>query len=139
MFRNLFVSTPGQEFAYYTSMIILAATLIVGGIIFRTIYNKKKRHNYAFKKLFKKLAGNMTLMGILFGFLTLVRYEAIPFFSMRLWIYLSLLVLLFLAYKYIKLWKVDYPREKENMAIRKATNAKSKAAKSKYLPHKKKK
>lgn len=139
MFRNLFVSIPGQEFAYYTSMIILATTLVVGGIIFSIIYNKKKKHDFAFKRLFKKVSRNMVLMGILFGFLSIVRYEAIPFFSMRIWIYLSLLGLIFLAYRYIKLWKADYPREKENVTIRQATKAKNKETENKYLPHKRKK
>jgi len=135
----LFSKLPGTEFKFYIPLLILAGLLIVGGLIFGSIYKKKKKEDFAFKRIFKKLSKTAILMGILFGFLLLVRYEGIPYFSMRIWLYLSLLLLVFFIYRYFKKWRVDYPREKENVEYRRAASKSQKKEVPKYTTHKKRK
>lgn len=131
MLNYFFESQPGINFKFYMPLIILAVLLIAGGIIFSFIYNKKKKEDLAFKFLFRKFGSNMALMGILFIFLVAVRYENIPYFAMRIWIYLSLLGLLYLIYRYVKKFKVDYPKEKQNHEHHKHVKEENK-----YLPNK---
>lgn len=99
---------------FYIPLIILTLALIVGSYIFSRTYNKKKKNDFAFKRIFKKLSKRLLLLGILIGLLTILRYENIIYFSMRIWLYLSLGLIVFTGYKYTKLYKVDYPKEKEN-------------------------
>lgn len=134
-FLNYLLSiNPGQAFSYYTELIILAALLIIGSIIFSQIYKKKKKTNFAFKRLFKKTSNRFFLLGFLYVILILLRYENIPYFSMRIWLYLSTLLLIFVLYKTIKTYIIDYPKEKENSQAKKVVRKETK-----YLPDKKKK
>jgi len=139
MFSNLFAAAPGQSFSYYLPIAIFGGILILGGLIFGHIYKKKKKTDFAFKRIFKKLSQRLVLMGILFLFLLLVRYENIPYFSMRLWLYISILLLTFFTYLYLKKWRVDYPREKDNVAYKRAAHSKKKKSEKRYLPNKKRK
>ena len=133
----LFSPEPGKDFLYYYPMLGLAATLIIGSIVASIIYKKRKKHDYAYKRLFKNLSTRLVTLGLIFIVLTAVRYENIPYFAMRLWIYLSLLLLAYFAYKYIKTARVDYPREKTNVKtnLRKVDTKKEE---NRYLPNKKK-
>jgi hypothetical protein len=131
----LFAKAPGSEFRYYIPMVILMALLIAGSIVFSTYYKKKRRTDFAFKRLFKKVAGRMVLFGLLFAFLIIVRYENIPYFSMRIWIYLSLLGFAYAVFHYTKIYLKVYPTEREN-AVRKMKQASSKSV-PQYLPNKK--
>ncbi len=126
-------STPGSQFTYQIPVIIIAAALIIGSIVFSGYYKKKKKSDFAFKRLFKHMPRNMMLMGILFVLLLIVRYENIPYFAMRLWLYLSLILLLYLVYRYVRIYTKVYPVEKLN------AQPKSKKQEKKYLPNKKKK
>ncbi len=132
-----FVAAPGSNFKYYIPVGLLAAVLIIGGLVFSKIYNQKKKTNPAFKNTFKKVSKHSVLMGLLFVFLMVVRYERIPYFSMRIWIYVSLLFLAFLVYKHVKAFKVDYPRELENTKLIQKTTEQRKSEQSKYLAKKK--
>lgn len=133
-FNYLFTINPGSESNLYIPLIILSALLIVGSILFSNIYKKKKREDFAFKRLFKKLGNKMLIIGIIIPLLLVIRYENIPYFSMRIWLYVVLLLSVYFIHKYVKLYKVDYPREKIN-ARRKTPTQKENI----YLPHKKKK
>ncbi len=132
----LFQKAPGAEFRYYIPMVILMAILIAGSIVFSTYYKKKRKTDFAFKRLFKKVSSRMVIFGLLFVFLIVVRYENIPYFSMRIWIYLSLLGLAYAAFHYGKLYLKVYPLEREN-AARKMKQSSSKSV-PQYLPNKKK-
>ncbi|MFA6992796.1 MAG: hypothetical protein WC269_06010, partial [Candidatus Gracilibacteria bacterium] len=68
------------------------------------------------------------------GILTLIRYENIPYFSMRIWLYLTLLVLVYFIYKLVKTLAVDYKREKTNTQSHKTEQVKKPTV---YLPNKK--
>lgn len=131
----LFNSAPGKEFKFYIPLIILAVILILGSIVFAIIYKQRKKHDFALKRLFKKFSSRLALLGLLFLFLIAVRAENIPYFSMRILLYLSFLLLIFFAYKYIKVYKVTYPKEKEN--VNTIINRPEKHQ-NKYLPNKKK-
>ena len=73
----------------------------------------------------------MFLFGILITVLLMIRYENIPYFAMRAWMYITLLIMLYIFYKYAKLYKVDYPREKIN-----AQKSHTTTQENKYLPNK---
>jgi len=134
--KDLIDSTPGSEFSYYIPIIILSALLIIGSFVFSTIYKRKKKNDFAFKRLFKKVPRVMLIFGILYALILIFRYENIPYFSMRLWLYITTIVFLYFVYRYIKKFKVDYPKEKENVRL---NTKKPKKSENKYLPHKKKK
>ena len=132
----LFNSVPGTEFRYYIPLLILATLLILGAMVFSQIYKRRKKFDFAFKRLFKNLSNRLIIIGILLLILVAVRYEQIPYFSMRLWLYAVLLFLLYTFYRYIKIYLKDYPKEKLN--VKKKTHF-AKKEENKYLPNKKKK
>lgn len=128
-------TNPGPQFGYYIEFAVLIAILIIASITLSQIYQKRKKTDFAYKRLFKKTSSRFLLFGILFTILVAFRYENIPYFSMRIWLYLSILLFLYFLYKTIKTYKKEYPKEKqnaENMA------GHSKEA-NKYLPNKNKK
>lgn len=133
---NVFSTLPGAQFKYYIPMLILVFALIIGGVVFSIIYKKKKKEDFAFKRLFAKTSKRLILFGILFLVLTMVRYENIPYFSMRLWLYSSILLFVYFAYKTITVYYKDYPREKSNVHNNMAIH-KKKVVKNNYLPNKK--
>lgn len=137
--KNIFATDPGPNFKFYIPLIILAGILIVGAIAFSMFYEKKKKTDFAFKRLFAKTSRNLYLMDFLFLFLTAVRYENIPYFSMRLWLYLGLIGLLYMIYRFAKVYRTSYKLESENLAIRAEKTKESKAKAPKYLPNKKRK
>lgn len=134
--NSLLKSTPGHSFSYYPYLISLGILLILGNIVFHYIYNARKKTDLAFKRSFKDLSKRSALMGILFLFLTVVRFENIPYFSMRLWIYISLLLLAYLVYKYKVIYFKEYKRKKEVIHHKMAHTTKQD---KKYLPSKKRK
>lgn len=132
---NYFFSpTPGSEFSYYTHLLILAALLIVGSLIFASIYKKRKKYDFAFKRLFKSVSGRSLTLAIILLVIIAVRYENIPYFAMRFWLYVALLWFLYLIVKYLMVYFKDYPREKQNVQInqKQQTTTQQKM----YLPNK---
>ncbi|MBT3865081.1 hypothetical protein HOE67_03315 [Candidatus Peregrinibacteria bacterium] len=129
-------STPGQDFKYYYILLALIVLLIVGSFLFKRIHkNKTNNKDFIFKTMFKKVPPRLIYFAIGLIFLAAVRYENIPYFAMRLWLYLVLLglavMLGFYAYKYFK----KYPKELENFQNR----PKNKPQENNYLPNKKRK
>jgi len=111
-------------------MIAFIVLLTISSIAFAQIYNKKKREDIAFKKLFKKVSGRLLLFGGLIAFFTAVRYESIPYFSMRIWLYITLLGTIAYIGKTLHTYIKVYPTKK---------HSKPKKVKNVYLPSKKKK
>lgn len=134
----LFETSPGSEFLYYYPMLGLSGLLIVGSIVASAVHKKRRKHDFAYKRLFKKLSSRMLIVGLLFLLLLGVRYENIPYFSMRIWIYLSLLLFVYFVYVYIKIAYKKYPIEKANVEhnMKKPHLQKEE---NRYLPNKKKK
>ena len=120
-FLYLFDRSPGSAFSYYYLMMIIVAVLIIGGIVFSQVYKNRKKHDFAFKRLFKNTASRSVLLGVLLLVLTLIRYENIPYFSMRILLYISLLLVAYFIYKTIYAFKKDYPRERSNVIQNKTT------------------
>lgn len=132
----LFTSAPGALAKFNLYVIGLGVFLILFSIVFSYIYKKKKKEDFAFKRLFKGVNKVALIFGIILLLYAAVRYENIPYFSMRIWIYIALIILLYFVYKYIKKYKIDYPREKQNVQ---SITEKVKKEEMVYLPHKKKK
>lgn len=135
-FKYLFNSNPGTAFKYYIPLLILASVLVISSIAFSAYYKKRKKVDFAFKRLFKSLSNRLILFGILLFILIAVRYENIPYFSMRIWLYILLLVLLYFVYRYLKVCTVKYPKERINADTKRQYVKKEE---NKYLPNKKKK
>lgn len=112
--------TPGPDFGYSWHMFILSILLIIGAIVFNTYYKNRKKTDIPFKKLFPGVSTQMLTFGILILILTGIRYENIPYFSMRLWFAATLVVFIYYIYKNIQLWRKEYPQMlKENEQINK--------------------
>jgi len=129
-FQYLFNPVPGPTFKFLIPMLVLAGILIAAGVTFSEIYRRKKTEDFAFKRLFKKVSARLVMFGVWFIFLVAVRFEDIPYFAMRLWIYLSLLLLLYAFYHYLRIYFKVYPIEKIN------AQKKGPSLQSKYLPNK---
>jgi len=112
--KYLFDTMPGSDFAYYLPMLIVSGLLIVAGIAFMFIYNNRKKYDFAFKRMFKNTSRNLVLFGLLFLFILGSRYENIPYFGMRFVLYVSLLGLAYMLYRYIRIHRTDYKRELSN-------------------------
>lgn len=131
---SLFKSSPGVSFSYYPHLLTLAALLIIGSIVFHFIYKKKKKTDVAFKKAFQDVSKRSCIMGILFLALVAVRYQNIPYFSMRLWLYIAVAMVIFYVYKYVKIYTKDYKETKARMHEKQVHTTKQE---KQYLPHKK--
>lgn len=135
MLSYIFSPTPG-ELRQYIAFSIIVGLLFLAALVMHFIYKERKKNDPAFRKLFKKTTPRLVFFGIFFLFYTMVRYETIPYFSMRLWFYAGLLLLAFFVYKTVKTYRLDYPREKHNVAQIKSVHVKKQE--NKYLPNKKK-
>jgi hypothetical protein len=136
IFSNILEPTPGREFAYQYVMIGLIILLFAGAFALRKYTNIKiNQKDFVFKNMFRKVPARLHYFAIGLIFLTAVRYENIPYFAMRLWLYMTLAgLLVFLGrmiYKYIKV----YPKELANFKSRQTLKRPNEKI---YLPNKKK-
>jgi len=134
----IFTANPGHAYTYYFVFVPLAILLIAFGFQARMKYNKLKREDYAYKRLFKSMHSRSMMLGLLILFLVLIRFEQIPYFSMRIWSYAVLGLVVWLAYKYIQKFRIDYPREKQNVKFIKEKAARNSKNERKYTTAKKK-
>ncbi len=132
----LFNLNPGSECKYYIPLIILAALLIGGSLAFSFLYKQKKKTDFAFKRLFKKVASRFTLFGVILVVLLAVRYENIPYFSMRVLLFALLLLIAYFIFHYVRIYLTVYPKEKQNVEFRREQSKKTKKT-NPYLPNKK--
>ncbi len=134
--KYLLYPIPGSEFRFYIPLAILIFLLFASAVAFSIIYDRRKSYDFAFKRLFRKTALTLSLFGLLILFLIAVRYERIQYFSMRLWLFLSLIWLSYYIFKIAKRFHKDYKREKENVKNLQINRQTHKV--TKYLPNKKK-
>jgi len=136
LLNYFFQRSPEQpQLKFFLIIILISIGLILGSIIFSTIYKKKRKKDFALKRLFKHTSKTMLILGILLGFFVLVRYERIPYFAMRIWTYLTLALISYFTYKYIKTYKTTYQIDKQNNPSNKNKSGK---IKPKYTTKKKK-
>ena len=133
-----FTSIPGKDFAYYSYFYAIIALLIIGSIIFSQTYKKKKKNDLAFKKLFKNVSNRLMTFGIIFGLLVLLRYEQIPYFSMRALLYVTGGLFIYWSYKTIKTYKTTYLKAKKDQEKKSTAKDEKKKVKT-YSASKKKK
>ena len=129
----LFSGTPGSAFNYHYEMLGLTVLLILAAFALKTIYkNRVNNKDFVFKRMFKKTSNRLIYFAIGILFVILVRYENIPYFAMRFWMFLLLLgLLVFLGYQAYKYFKI-YPAERDKFE----SQPKVENVKMKYLPNK---
>lgn len=125
----LFDPTPGSKNHYYIPLIIIFAIFIIGSILCKK-YLKKHKKNQALRRLFKNTPRNLMTIGIIGLLLLAIRYENLPYLSMRFFLWLLIIITIVFFAKTIYTYTKKYPIEKEK--IRKQIE------KKKYLPKKKK-
>jgi threonine/homoserine efflux transporter RhtA len=135
--KYLLYPTPGENFRFYIPLAIVVFLLFAGSVAVSIIYKRRKGYDFAFKRLFRKTALQLSLFAILFLFLLAVRYEGIPYFSARILLFAGFAWLAYFIYKTVKVFRTDYPREKEN--VKNLTVNKETKKVHKYLPNKRKK
>ncbi|MFA4891335.1 MAG: hypothetical protein WC604_03210 [Candidatus Gracilibacteria bacterium] len=133
MMSYLLSGVPGSAFNYHYEMLGLAVLLILAAFALKSIYrNKVNNKDFVFKRMFKKTSNRLIYFSIGILFVILVRYENIPYFAMRLWMFLLLLgLLIFLGYQAYKYFKI-YPVERDKFE----SQPKIENIKMKYLPNK---
>lgn len=110
--KYLFALSPGSAFNYYIPVLVYCGVIIIGAYLLHFYIQKKKNENRTLKSMFGSLPKKLKLLGFLTLFTLATRYENIPYFSMRMWLYLSLAVFLYLAAKNFYLLVKKYPGEK---------------------------
>jgi len=133
--KSIFEIAP-ISFNYTTETLIFAILLILASIIFSFTYKKFKKKNIAFKHTYKTLSKSLSTYGILFLLLDGFRYETIPFFSMRLWIYITVIAFAYTVIKYIIATVKTYPALKKELELKRKKLHKNKNSK-KYTTKKK--
>ncbi len=125
-----FTPNPGRNFEYYWALgaIILLFIILTGLIYYYALKNKEDK---AFKKMFRNYPTKFIILAVLLGGYMLVRYNYVPFFSMRFLMYILLISGGYVLYNAYLTYFKKYPDEKERREKRLEMN--------KYVPKKKKK
>ena len=113
-------TSPGTEFAYYIPVVVFIAVLVIGAMCMRHLYKARKKTDIAFRRLFKNTTKNLVIFIIIFTVLLLARYENIPYFSMRLWMFATGLAFIIIFLRAVKRYTKDYPKLKGNINQREA-------------------
>ena len=124
-----FSPIPSGPFKYFIVLAAVASMAVAAGIALKILI-KSQKEDKMFKKLFRALPGKLILFGVLEGIYVLVRFERIPYLSIRFLNYAIFAYGLYLAFHYIQLYVKIYPVEKKHRE--------EQMQKNKYLPRKKK-
>lgn len=108
----LFHPNPGKAFQYYYFVGTLVVLLAALGI-FIHVYIKKSREDKSFRKLFRRYPSKLWTLAISLGLYLLIRYNQVPFFSMRFLFYVLLALTIYLLYLMINTYLKSYPAEKK--------------------------
>lgn len=125
--QYFFDPLPVGPFKYMYFFIVLAALSLIASVALR-FYLKKQKEDKIFKKLFKDLPGKIQLFAILEAAYVFVRFERMPYLSMRFLNYCVLAYGIYLAVHYAQLYFKVYPSEKKHREHQLKIN--------KYLPRK---
>lgn len=109
----LFNPSPGRSFEYYYFIGAIIAILIILGITLY-IYIKKNRDDKTFRKLFKKYPSKLWTLAVLLALYLFIRYNYVPFFSMRFLLYILLAVTVYRGYQITNTYLKIYPEAKKD-------------------------
>jgi len=122
-----FSPLPEGPFRFMYFFIVLGAISLIGGIVLK-VYLKKQKNDKIFKKLFRDLPGKLILIGILEGLYVLVRWQRLPYLSLRFLNYLVLAYVIYVVFHYVQLYIKVYPEDKKHREAQ--------IKKNQYLPRK---
>lgn len=128
-FSYYFTTRPDPNFQFTKLAIALVVILFAASFIIKL--KRKKLKDPIMKKMLKRYPSRLSMFGSLLLFLLVVREAGLPYLSMRIWWFLLGAFFLYWALKNASNFNKEYKRR--------ATQAKSNASRSKYLPRKKKK
>lgn len=136
--KYFFGLNPGSNFNYYIPFLVYCVLSILAGYVLAFYINRKKEENRTLKVMFGTLPGKLKGLGFVSLFLLATRYESIPYFSMRLWMYMSVGYALWLAGKNAYLYVKKYP-EARDFYLKKQTHTENHKNKVVYTMKKKRK
>jgi|GEM_PF-1386440 len=111
--QYFFSPLPDGPFRYMYFFIVLAAVSLIGGIAL-TVYLKKQKDDKIFRKLFRDLPGKLILIGVLEGLYVIMRWQRLPYLSMRILNDMLLVYVVYVVIHYAQLYLKVYPTEKKH-------------------------
>ena len=123
-----FEPLPSAQFKYTNILIGLVVVCIVASFALR-IYLKKQKEDKIFRKMFRNLPGQLLGFGLAEGLYLLVRYERMPYLSIRFLNYMILAYGLYVVVMNVKNYIKVYPSQKQHREKQVKLNQ--------YLPRKK--
>ncbi len=134
---NIFDLTPGANFSYSTTIIVIAALFIALGIAIQILIAIKKDRTLT--KVMRGFPGNLYFINILLLLYTFLRTSNVGLFSMRAILYFLLIWEIFTLYKLYKAYFVQYPHLHNEKLIRSLHNSDKKSSSKPKVKKKKKK
>lgn len=125
--QYFFDPLPPGPFKFMYVFIALAGLCFLGAIGLK-VFLKQQKEDKIFKKLFRDLPGKLLVIGTMEGLYVLVRYERMPYLSMRFINDLILAYALYVVVRYVQMYFKIYPAEKKHHEHQLKMN--------KYLPRK---
>jgi hypothetical protein len=126
MLSYLFTPIPGSSFNYYIPLLIFAVLLFLTGTAGKRLISKDK----ALRKSVGQKIGTLTWMGLSLALTLGLRHERIPYFSMRILMFIVLVITFIVLGKILYTYIRVYPKIKARIDT-------PKEQKKTYLPHKK--
>ncbi len=130
VYQYFFASNPTGPFKFLY-VFIAAVVLLVAGAIALKIFLKKHKEDKIFRKLFRDLPGKLFAIAFMEAIYVLVRFERMPYLSMRFLNYLIFAYAAYVAFHYAQLYFKVYPADKKHHEEQLKLN--------RYLPRKHKK
>ncbi|HLG25487.1 MAG TPA: hypothetical protein VI588_01680 [Candidatus Gracilibacteria bacterium] len=130
IFIYFFQPNPSRLFQYAIPLWILTAMLIAAAV-FIIVRIRASKNDKSFKKTFRSYPTRLITAAVLLALYLLSRGSAVPFFSMRLMLFVVLGITGYLIYRLMKAYTREYPEEKKLRHDREELN--------KYIPRKKRK
>jgi len=122
-FTDLFVFTPGSPMSGLKVGLLVGLILFLFLIMFLTPMIRRKTQNKALKKVLGQSRVGMTTFALTLLFFLLMRLEQVYFLSMRLWIYLTILLLgVWFAWKLTAYWKIQRRIDRAEMRRQNTTS-----------------
>jgi len=126
----IFNPLPPVFFEYYIVLAALAA-IILGLSVFLRLRIRNNNNDKTFRRLFRGFPAKLETVAVMIALNILARYYGVAFLSMRLVLFLTLLVAAYLGYRMVRTWLKEYPLVKKHHE--------EQLAKNKYIPRKKNK